>query len=55
MLYEVITTKCGIKFPSGKFPDLKVKIYDTGKEHIVKSVEDSLKNFGTDYIDLLFV
>lgn len=50
-----LVTKCGIKFPSGKFPDLKVKIYDTGKEHIVKSVEDSLKNFGTDYIDLLLI
>ncbi len=50
-----LVTKCGIKFPSEKFPDLKVKIYDTGRKHIVESVEDSLKNFNTDYIDLLLI
>lgn len=50
-----IVTKCGIKFPSVNRPENKSHCYDTSKEHIIKSVEKSLKNFNTDYIDLILI
>lgn len=50
-----IVTKCGIKLKSSKFPDLKMNHYDTSKEHILLSVNNSLKNLQTDYIDLLLI
>ena len=50
-----IITKCGIKLVSEKFPDRKIKVYDYGYDHIIASVEQSLLNFGTDYIDLLLL
>lgn len=50
-----IVTKCGIKFPSVNRPENKSHCYDTSKDHIIKSVERSLKNFNTDYIDLLLI
>lgn len=50
-----IVTKCGIKFPSSKRPDTWVKHYDTSAEHIVWSAENSLKNLGTDHVDLLLI
>lgn len=50
-----IVTKCGIKLISENRPEHKLKYYDTGREHIIKSVENSLKNFKTDYIDLLLI
>lgn len=50
-----IITKCGIKLLSKHFPDREVKHYDYSYSHIIESVENSLKNFGTDYIDLLLL
>jgi predicted oxidoreductase len=50
-----LITKCGIKLMSGKQPGTWVKHYDTSKEHILTSVDASLKNLGTDYIDLLLI
>ncbi|MFZ4464189.1 MAG: aldo/keto reductase [Bacteroidales bacterium] len=50
-----IVTKCGIKLISDKFPERKVKYYDYSYEHIIASVNNSLKNFGTDHIDLLLL
>ncbi|MCX6233958.1 MAG: aldo/keto reductase [Bacteroidetes bacterium] len=50
-----IITKCGIKLISEKFPARKVKYYDYSFDHIVSSVDNSLKNFRTDYIDLLLL
>jgi len=50
-----IVTKCGINLISDKFPARKVKFYDYRLEHIVSSVETSLKNFRTHYIDLLLL
>jgi len=47
-------TKCGIQYPSEKRP-LSIKHYDYSKEHIVWSVEQSLRNLQTDYIDLLLL
>ncbi|ART75616.1 oxidoreductase [Sutcliffiella horikoshii] len=50
-----IVTKCGIKLISSNRPEHKIKYYDTSKEHIIRSVEKSLKNFRTDYIDILLI
>lgn len=50
-----LVTKCGIKPVSQKFPERKVNCYDTGYRHIIGSVEQSLKNFHTDYLDLLLI
>ncbi len=50
-----IITKCGIKLISDKFPSRKLKSYDYSFDHIISSVENSLKNLGTDYIDVLLL
>lgn len=48
-----IVTKCSIQLLSDKKPNTYVKHYDYSTEHIQKSVDNSLKNLNTDYIDLL--
>jgi len=50
-----LVTKCGIKFSSSKRPATWVKHYDTSKQHIVWSAENSLKMLGSDRIDLLLI
>ena len=50
-----IITKCGIKPVSDKFPERKIGSYDYSYEHIIFSVNNSLANFRTDYIDLLLL
>lgn len=48
-----IVTKCDIKLLSISHPQRTAEHYDTSEAHIVASVENSLKNLGTDYLDLL--
>jgi predicted oxidoreductase len=50
-----LVTKCGIKFPTAKRPETWVKHYDTSREHIIWSAENSLKMLGTDRLDLLLI
>ncbi len=50
-----IITKCGIVRVDDKNTGKACNNYDYSFEHIVSSVENSLKNFGTDYIDLLLL
>lgn len=50
-----LISKCGIKFPSKARLGVYVKHYDTSAKHIVWSVENSLKNLKTDYLDLLLI
>lgn len=50
-----LVTKCGIMLLSGKYPERKLKHYEYSFGHILDSVENSLKNFGTDYLDLLLL
>ncbi len=50
-----LVTKCGIKLVSPNRPAHKLKSYDTSKAHIVASVENSLKQLRTDYVDLLLI
>lgn len=52
--YQLIT-KCGIKLVSPNRPENKVHSYDTSYDHIIQSVENSLRNLHTDYIDLLLI
>ncbi|MDA9294585.1 aldo/keto reductase [Flavobacteriaceae bacterium] len=47
-------SKCGIQYPSEARP-LAVKYYDYSKKHIIASVENSLKNLQTDYLDVLLL
>jgi predicted oxidoreductase len=47
-------SKCGIQHLSENRPN-KVKHYDYSKEYIVWSVENSLKNLQTDYLDVLLL
>jgi predicted oxidoreductase len=51
----VLFTKCGINLPHPSRPDIRVKYYDTSKEHILKSLENSLRNLRTDYIDIFLL
>ena len=50
-----LITKCGIKLISKKYPQRKIKYYDYSYDHIVDSVNRSLSNLNTDYIDLLLL
>ena len=50
-----IVTKTGIVFKSNNRPEHDGHYYNTTFEHIVKSAERSLQNFGTDYIDVLLI
>ena len=50
-----IITKCGIKRLTANRPQHTIQSYDTSKEHIINSLEKSLKDFNTDYIDILLI
>lgn len=50
-----LISKCGIKLISSKQPKTWIKHYDTSKENILSSVDSSLKNLNTDYLDLLLI
>ncbi|WJR65280.1 aldo/keto reductase [Neorhizobium sp. CSC1952] len=50
-----IVTKCGIVAPAGRHSAVRGKHYDTSAGHINASVEASLRDMATDYIDLLLI
>ncbi|HEY0845609.1 MAG TPA: aldo/keto reductase [Noviherbaspirillum sp.] len=50
-----IVGKCGIRLVSGNRPQHRIKHYDTSRAHIVASVEQSLRELHTDYLDLLLI
>jgi predicted oxidoreductase len=50
-----IVTKCGIVAPMGRHAGARVKHYDTSANHIRASVEASLRDMGTDHVDLLLI
>jgi predicted oxidoreductase len=51
----VLFSKCGLRVPSPQHPEVRVKHYDTSAKHIFSSVENSLKNLRTDYIDIFLL
>lgn len=50
-----IITKCDIMLLSDKYPDRRVKYYDTSKQHLELSVNNSLANMHIEQIDLLLI
>lgn len=50
-----IVTKCDIVAPAGRHSAARVKHYDTSAAHITASVEASLRDMGTDHVDLLLI
>ncbi len=50
-----IVTKCGIKMVCDNRPNHKIKSYDSSETHILTSVENSLRDLQTDYIDILLL
>lgn len=51
----VLFTKAGLVLPHPSQPDVRVKHYNTSKDHIIKSVNASLKKLQTDYIDIFLL
>ena len=50
-----IVTKTDIMLLSNKWPNTRVKHYDTSAAHVQASVDRSLQNIGVDVIDLLLI
>ena len=50
-----LVSKCAIVAPAGRYADRRVKYYDTSAAHIQSSIEYSLRDLGTDYLDLLLI
>ncbi|MFT6531252.1 MAG: putative oxidoreductase [Limimaricola cinnabarinus] len=50
-----IVSKCGIVAPMGRHSDKRVKHYDTSRAYIEQAVETSLRDMGTEYLDLLLI
>jgi len=50
-----LVTKCGIRLISSHRPAHRIKSYDTSRQHIVESVEASLRALRTEFIDLLLL
>jgi len=50
----VVQSKCGIRFPGDPRPTSPTR-YDFSYEHIVHSVEGSLRRLGTDHLDVLLL
>ncbi len=50
-----IVSKCGIKLVSPNRPAHTIQHYDTSLDHIVASCEESLRQLGTDHLDLLLI
>ena len=50
-----LISKCGIKLVSPQRPQHTIQHYDTSAAHIVASVEESLRQLGTDRLDLLLI
>lgn len=52
--YVQLISKCGIKYPSDT-RNYQLKHYDYSAQYIIWSVENSLKNLQTDYLDLFLL
>ena len=50
-----IVTKCDIVAPVGRYAKAPVKYYDTGRAHILASIDHSLTLMGIDHIDLMLI
>ena len=50
-----IVTKCGIRLVSAQRPAHQIKSYDTSAEHVMASVDASLRALQTDSLDVLLI
>jgi predicted oxidoreductase len=50
-----IVSKAGISLLSEKFPQRRVKHYDSSGAHLIASAEQSLRDLRTDYLDVLLI
>ncbi|MET0320932.1 MAG: aldo/keto reductase [Duganella sp.] len=50
-----LVSKCGIKLRSAARPEHTIQHYDTSASHIIASAENSLRQLGTDHLDLLLI
>ncbi|NBB77316.1 MAG: oxidoreductase [Bacteroidetes bacterium] len=50
-----IVTKCGICLPVQNRPEYQIQHYNTSVDHLRESVERSLRNLKTDYLDLVLI
>jgi predicted oxidoreductase len=50
-----LVSKCDICLTTPNRPAYTIKHYDTSREHILQSVENSLTALGTDYLDALLI
>ena len=50
-----ITTKCGIRLVTPNRPQHRIKSYDSTKEHIIWSAENSVRELGVDHLDVLLL
>ncbi len=50
-----VVTKCDILIPAGRYSGVSGKFYDTSREHIVASVDHSLRLMNIDRIDTLLI
>ncbi|HEY1008361.1 MAG TPA: aldo/keto reductase [Sphingobacteriaceae bacterium] len=51
----VLFTKCGLRVPHPDHPEIRTPHVDTSKEHITRSLENSLRKLKTDYIDIFLL
>jgi predicted oxidoreductase len=51
----VLFSKCGVRYPTKQNPEIRVKHFDTSAKHIHTSVDQSLKNLRTDYLDIFLL
>ena len=51
----VLFTKCGINIPHPSRPDIRIKHYDTSREYIINSLDNSLRKLRTDYVDVFLL
>ena len=51
----VLFTKAGVNIPHHSRPEIRVKYLDTSAKQLTKSVENSLRNLHTDYIDIFLL
>ncbi|HRO72127.1 MAG TPA: aldo/keto reductase, partial [Saprospiraceae bacterium] len=50
-----LISKCGIIKPCAEKPGFTISHYNTSKRHIIESVDQSLTNMNTDYLDVLMI
>ncbi len=51
----VLFSKCGVNNPDPSKPEIRVSHVDSSAKHITESVENSLRNLQTDYLDVFLL